>query len=227
MKIKLIGKSVQMKKKTVIFMAVVVILIISVIGFLISSANNIAVEFDDPLTNEITTPKTSDEIPEEISHKQMIQVYVTGCVKNPGIYEIEKGQIINDAITAAGGFTEDADININLVYKLYENVTLRIKSINETSDSFRSTGIEIIEGASGIIADPDQQSLSGSGTLININTANASLLSTLPGVGASTAKKIIEYREKNGDFKKIEDIMKVPGIKESKFSQIKTYITAD
>mgnify|MGYP002344732804 CR=1 FL=1 len=226
MKINLIGKKVQMKKKTVIFLTVAVVLFFSIIGYLISSANGISMDIEQPLPKETSAPRSSDAIPDETAKMQVIQVYVTGCVKNPGIYEIEKGQIINDVIDFAGGFTEDANKNINLVYKLYENVTLRVKSKSESHEQSIPSGLEIIH-ENGVISQSSTPETSQTGGLININTANASQLTALPGIGPSTAAAIVAYREGNGNFQKIEDIMNVSGIKENKFNQIKNYITVN
>ncbi len=222
MKINLIGKEIVLNKESVIILAIVSVLALTVTGYIITNLEN----------RLITVSEIQDHEPEQViqttaitEQKSMIQIYVTGCVVNPGIYELEKGQVIYDAITAAGGFTDEADRNINLVYKLYENVTLRIKSVNETQNVTKSTGIEIIKDHSDAILD--QNGGMSYGTLININTASVSLLATLPGIGDATAAKIVEYREQAGQFKKIEDIMNVPGIKENKFEQIKNYITIE
>ncbi|MGI6669772.1 MAG: helix-hairpin-helix domain-containing protein [Acetivibrionales bacterium] len=182
---------------------------------------------------------------------EYIKVYVVGCVKNPGIVTIEKGQLIDDAVKKAGGPTGDADLdNINMVYALNENVMLRIKSKSETAheaEAAKSNGTEPVTGrsaaGSGAVIIPG----SGSGAeitgddentgkstktsekkgLVNINTASIAELDTLPGIGEATAKEIISFREKNGGFKKIEDIMKVPRIKQNRFQSIKDYITVD
>jgi competence protein ComEA len=228
MKINIVGKKIQMRKKTVIFLTAALILFFSAIGYIMSVSTTFQIEdFEDPLENE-TEPDGSDNVQEETALKKTIKVYVTGCVKNPGIYELEEGQIIYDAIVLAGGFTEDANKNINLVFKLYENVTLRIKSIHERDGESMPSGLEIIDGDGGVIAGQDgHESSEESYKRININTANANQLATLPGIGPSTANAIVEYRRKNGPFQKIEDIMNVPGIKENKFSQIRNLITVE
>ncbi len=166
----------------------------------------------------------------EASQKaETIQVYVTGCVKNPGVITIEKGLIIEDAIEAAGGATEDADLeNINLVYILNKNVMLRIKSKSEDDAitiSEAGPGLDMIYDSAGAVSDYAGESNSNS--LININTASIIELQNLPGIGEQTAKNIIDFRNENGSFEKEEDIMKVPGIKENKFRSIKDFITVD
>ncbi|MCD6322807.1 MAG: helix-hairpin-helix domain-containing protein [Clostridiales bacterium] len=145
-----------------------------------------------------------------------IKIYVTGEVVTPGIVEIEKGATILDVVNACGGFTELASNNINLVYSLEKNVTLIIKA---KDDGGGATVLETPGDA--IIIDNENGLIDGK---ININHADAGALGLLPGIGEKTALDIIEYREQNGMFEKIEEIMNVPGIKESKFSKIKDYI---
>ena len=185
-----------------------------------------------------------------------IKVYVVGCVKKPGVITLKKGQIIDDAVRGAGGLTGDADAgSINMVYILNENVMLYICSKKELAGTTKAaaqkavgkssfltpaqdsstiqagTGARIITGSgsaavSGQSAGQGAAEAGGSGK-ININTASAAELDTLPGIGEATANDIISYREKNGSFKDIKDIMKIPRIKDSRFNAIKDLITVN
>jgi len=178
--------------------------------------------------------KGSIENDNEDTKTEEIKVYVIGCVRNPGIVTLKKGQLIDDAVKAAGGLTDDADIyNINLVYSLNENMMLRIKSknevneeVNEDEKSEEGKGVVIITDEGAAVNTAGQSTNSKSGK-ININTASVSELDTLPGIGIATANDIVAYREANGNFKSIEDIMKVPRIKENRFNNIKDFITVD
>ncbi len=149
----------------------------------------------------------------------MIKIYVTGEVVSPGIIEIEKGSTIQDAVDACGGFTENASCNINLVYRLDENVTLKIKP---ASDGGGAAVME--ESGDAVVIDDENGIIDGR---ININNADIASLCLLPGIGEKTAQDIIDYRESSGGFCTIEDIMEVPGIKESRFAKIKDLITVD
>lgn len=149
----------------------------------------------------------------------IIKVYVTGEVILPGIIEIEKGSTLLDAVEACGGFTEKASSNINLVYELDKNVTLVIKSKDDGG------GADVMEDAGDVILVSDENGLIDG--KININNADISSLSLLPGIGEKTAEDIIFFREVSGDFTCIEDLMNVPGIKESKFSKLKDLICVD
>lgn len=136
-----------------------------------------------------------------------ICVYVVGEVVNPGVYMLKDDARVCDAIDAAGGFTENAAKDyLNLASKISDGEKIVVYSIEQVQHS----------------EDMSEQS-----TLVNINTASADKLMTLPGIGQSRANDIIKYREKNGRFETIEDIMKVSGIKEAAFSKIEDLITVN
>lgn len=142
----------------------------------------------------------------------LICVYVCGSVQSPDVYYISAGKRIADAIKAAGGATEEAYLQaLNLAEVLSDGQRLYVPSYEEAS-----------EGADfQIQAD---MSASQSQGLVNINTADTDVLMSLPGIGQSKAQSIIAYREENGAYKAIEDIMNVSGIKEAAFSKIKDFI---
>ena len=145
-----------------------------------------------------------------------IIVHIDGEVVKPGIVCLPTEARITDAISAAGGLTELADTSkINLAYSLQDGQKIYIPSINDTQVE---TYIQNDAGDNVIVQD------SSSSSLININSATQSELDSLPGIGPSTASKIIDYRNKNGDFKNIEDLMNVSGIGEAKFNNIRDYI---
>ncbi len=147
---------------------------------------------------------------------EIIKMYIVGEVINPGIYEIEKGLILDDLIKMAGGLTDKAGEDINLVYLLEKNETIYIKSKED------SGGMEISKGDDWIAQASDEPVFVND--KININTADEKTLCQLDGIGPKTANDIIEYRNKYGPFESIEDIMKVPGIKNAKFEKIKKFI---
>lgn len=143
--------------------------------------------------------------------KEKIKVHIAGSVVNEGIIELEEGDRIADAIKEAGGTTSDANLNkINLAYKLQDGQKIYIPNQNEEDEQ---------NDNEDIITNINETNK------ININTATQTELEVLPGIGPSTAIKIINYRNTNGKFKKIEDIKNVPGIGESKFQNIEEQIT--
>lgn len=138
-----------------------------------------------------------------------ITVYITGEIQNPGLYELPKNARLNDLILVAGGTTTEAALdNYNLAAKLYDGQHIEIK--NNTDSKSANQLIETL-------IDP-------SSSLVNINEAGVEELDSLPGIGESKAKAIVQYRIENGPFEKIEDILNVPGIGEHTYSQFKDRI---
>lgn len=138
-----------------------------------------------------------EDEPEEVSSDLIIEI--KGAVKIPGIYIVNSNSLVKDVILIAGGLLNTADTtNINMVSPIYNNQMIYIP--------FTSNGGSIVNK-------------------ININTAGVSELQTLYGVGESKALNIIEYRNNNGLFRSIEEIMNVSGIGEDIFNKIKEIIT--
>lgn len=153
--------------------------------------------------------KTEEE--NTIDQQEDILVHITGCVQNEGVYELEENSRIKDVIEKAGGIKEDADLtNINLAEIIEDGTKIHIPSKNETQENIQAVNTNI--------------GSSSKTTKVNINTATQEQLETLPGIGSSTALKIIEYRKENGKFSSIEQIKEVSGIGESKYKKIKDYI---
>jgi competence protein ComEA len=143
-------------------------------------------------------------------------VYITGAVPRPGIYALPEGSRVQDGIAAAGGFLAEAQrTDINLAAFLIDGEKI---------------DIPFVEGGSPVLPTPIENSpvLPGPGSsteLIDINTASTFELETLPGIGPTTAQKIIEYRQQNGPFVSIEDIINVSGIGPGLYERIKDLIT--
>ena len=157
--------------------------------------------------DEAVAPSSSE--PEAVEVKTQVYVYVTGAVANPGVYSLDEGLRVCDAVEAAGGLTEDADastVNLARVLSDGEHIALPTKAEVETA---------LAQGSAGGAA---------ASSLVNINTADASALETLSGVGSATAQAIISDREQNGPFSTIEDLMRVDGIGEKKFAKLKDSI---
>lgn len=139
--------------------------------------------------------------------KTTITVHVCGQVLNPGVYTLKAGSRWNDAIGAAGGVTADAAADrLNLAAPLEDGIRIYVPSQEEGMLS----GLE-----SGEAAENDK---------ININLASISELCELPGIGESRAREIVAFREKNGSFQQVDDLLKVSGIKENILEKIKDYI---
>ena len=144
---------------------------------------------------------------------QPIVVHITGAVPRPGVYALPEGARVQDVISAAGGFLAEANKEfINLAQVLEDGERLEIP---------------YAEGFSPVIATPiPELIIPGSDSdLININTAASFELESLPGIGPTTAQKIIEYRDANGPFLSTEDIINVSGIGPGTYERIKDLIT--
>ena len=218
-KIKSFLEKLNIKQKIGLILAVLLIVILAFI-WLFSIYGN------DPPKNEM---KKSQESNNEVEFKlgikekenKTIMVDISGEIVTPGVVKLPEGSRIIDAITAAGGKTEDADLSkVNLAYIFDDGVQLYIPRYNEKLEK------EIVQTEPGVgIIQEGINTTSKKDSKVNINTANKEKLATLPGIGEGTAEKIIEYRSKTGKFKAIDEIKKIPGIGESKFKSLKDKIT--
>lgn len=154
-----------------------------------------------------------------------IVVDVDGAVAHPGLYKLPPDSRVQAALAAAGGLSPQADVHrINRAAKLHDGQKLYVLSQGESGPPQAASSGQGCEGqactsAEGGVAGSDTE---GQG-LVNINTANATQLTQLPGVGPAIAQKIIDYRTTNGPFTSVDDLTKVPGIGAAKLAQIKSH----
>lgn len=140
-------------------------------------------------------------------------VYVSGAVQQPQVVNVPPGSLVADALTAAGGPAPNADLDaVNLAAPLQNHQHVHIPARSSTSKT-------------GVTATPKVGTAPAPIALVNINTADAATLETLPKIGPSVAQRIIEYRQTHGPFQTIADIQKVSGIGPSIFAVIEPYIT--
>lgn len=173
------------------------------------------------------------------SYTSTIKVDIKGEIKNPGVYEVDLDKRVSDVIKLAGGITSNADTSVtNLSKKVTDEMVIIIYSKKEVQ-SFTET--KKVEDTKEIKCKNNEKLINDSCvsnsifsnkstsqnkvSMININTASIDELMNLSGIGESKAKSIVEFRTKNGKFKKIEDILNVTGIGESLFEKIKSNIT--
>ena len=146
-----------------------------------------------------------------------IRIHVAGAVVRPGVYDLDEDSRVDDAVEAAGGFLAEADKNVlNLAARLEDGERLDIPYVAGFVPDEEQGFVVISEGTPSPLA--------GDG-LVNINTASIEELDKLPGIGQTTATRIIDYRTANGPFASIEDIIKVPGIGPAAFEELKDLIT--
>jgi len=164
--------------------------------------------------SEIPDPGQSS-VQEETTDTVFVQV--SGAVRAPGVYELPAGSRVFEAIQSAGGMTDDAAADsVNQAVEVSDGDMIVLCTLQEWEQA-KSQQTELIGGdLSGPAQETDGR--------ININTADVTQLCTIPGIGESRAQSIVTYREQNGAFGAVEDIMKVSGIKDGLFQKIKDKI---
>ena len=144
-----------------------------------------------------------------------VVVHVLGAVRNPGVYELAATSRVVDAISAAGGVLDDAELAaVNLARTLVDGEQLYVPRIGETPP------VSAPDAASGGGA-----SGSANGGLVNLNTATLAELDTLPRIGPALAQRIIDYRTANGPFAAIDDLADVPGIGDATLEGLRALVT--
>lgn len=149
-----------------------------------------------------------------------VVVDVAGAVARPGVVTLDDGARVEDALAAAGGVIDGADLRgVNRAARLSDGQRVYVPLDGEAtpaiSDPFGGAGSGLDAGGGSALDAPQ---------LVNINSAGADELDALPGVGPSTARAIVEDREANGPFAMPEDLMRVSGIGEKKFAKLKSSI---
>ena len=177
--------------------------------------------YDVHSSPEVTSEPAASDAPrghEEAASEgeDVIFVHILGAVRKPGVYELRRGDRVYMAVEAAGGLMEDAaPLAVNEARLLVDGEQIAVPTLDEFNSAREAEAYAAAEagGTGGGLAK------------ININTADAGLLMTLKGIGEARASDIIAYREKNGGFSSVEEIMKVSGIKHSVYDGIRDMIT--
>lgn len=209
----------KLKKEQKIKIAITLFVIIIAIFYYIYSQNQKEIFFEESKQENEVQERT-----EETENKKII-VHVSGAVKNEGIVELEEGARVANAIEKAGGVRDDAYTkDINYALKLEDGMKIYVPTIEESKQEKEEVNINS-ESSNYIISSNNTKTNENSnGQKVNINNADESELDELPGVGPSTAQKIIQYRKENGEFKSIDELKNVSGIGEAKFQKIKDLI---
>lgn len=218
------------------------LVVIALSGYMVYMLNTKEECFCEPVTDLISLEEPSEEVVET----PPIYVEVKGAVNHPGVFEVNENNIINDVIALAGGLKNNAYTdNINLSKKVSDELVVYVftkeeykknSSSNNTHTNTSSTSSskesyqidEATKNNISIITSSNSETTTSQDTtskLININTASAQELTSLPGIGETKANNIVSYRTENGYFKTIEDLKNVSGIGDATFEQLKDYIT--
>ena len=213
----------MLNNKKIIIISVIIITILFLIYLIYKNNFNYSNEIN--LNEILQTEDTNKEIKQinnivtntiDATQNNEIIVHITGEVKKEGVIHLNKGDRIIDAIKKAGGETKQADLSqVNLAYELQDGQKIYIPNKNEKISKY----IVDENGNTNINSLNSKEE-----EKVNINTANQSELDSLPGIGPATAQKIIEYRNQNGNFKKIEDLQNVKGIGQAKYEEIRNNI---
>lgn len=173
-------------------------------------------ELSAPADNTTQSPEQNGPPAEN----EEIVVHVAGAVKKPGVVKIPRGSRVDDAVRAAGGFSSQADPDaVNLAQPLEDGVQVYVPRKGESV---------VVEGRVGAVEPsptPVRARSEGSTGKININTATAEQLESLPGIGPVTARAIVEYRRQNGRLHSVEELLEVRGIGEKRLEQIRPFVT--
>ena len=161
------------------------------------------------IAEQETAAETEHEL-QNVNSKTLIYVYVCGQVQTPGVYELAEGDRVYQAIDAAGGILSQGDATcLNLAEALRDGQKIYVPSYEEAAEWSETISVT-------------EQTEAGK---VNINQASKETLMTLSGIGESKADAIIRYRDEQGSFHSIEELMNVPGIKEGTYLKIKDRIS--
>lgn len=191
---------------------IVVLAIVIVVGSFYSFWQKNSVS--DSVTAGEVLAKGTKEREEKASE---IMVYISGAVQRPGVFKMDHHGRIIDVVTLAGGLTQEADVTkINMAQVLKDGMHIQVV---ERVVANASGGNVPLQGGKGGVNTGKGQGM------VNLNTADKSVLDTLPGIGPALAERIIEYRQTNGGFTEVEGLKKVPGVGGSKFEKLKDKVT--
>ena len=222
------------KYLNVLLFGVNILITVGLFGYLYYESNNNK-NINNNELNAISLEKSeNDEV-----ILDYIYVEVKGAVTSPGVYKLDSNQIINDVIALAGGFKKDAytnNINLSmhlkdemLIYVYTKNEYAKIETVKKEESNNILMQKEIINtclnNGESIIVTGEDITVVNKNDIVNINTASKEELTSLNGIGDAKANAIIEYRNSNGLFSSIEDLLKVSGISQSLYDKIKAYIT--
>lgn len=206
------------KKQKIIVIGILVLSLIIIIYYFYTQYHQLQKE--DFQQEEIEEANIMQK--EEIEAEEAIIIHISGAVEKEGIVKVKEGARISDVIEVAGGLKLEASLkNVNLAYMVEDGQKIYIPTKEEEKEQEEKEYTIIQDGNNN---DSTTKKEEGKGK-VNINQATQTELEGLPGIGSSTALKIIQYREENGKFQSIEDIKQVNGIGDAKYNQIKDGIS--
>lgn len=233
------------KKYLYIIICIIIIIIIFFITILFENKNTKKIEKNNFFDNIIqennieksaenkgnNTKEKNEKIEKSEEKNDIILIHIMGEINNPGVYSLNKGDRIITAVEKAGGVTQNADLmEVNLAYELSDGDKIIIpKKIENNEEKIqKNTILKNEESVENTVQKNNEKIIKNnkkSEFLINLNNASQTELELLDGIGPSIASQIIEYRNENGGFKKIDEIKNVKGISDLKYKKIQDKIT--
>ena len=198
-------------------------LVLAAVVLLARSDENAPIQIVLPTPEEPASPLIQGEIPLSApgSRKTEFKVYISGAVRNPGVYTLQPGDRLGDALAAAGGAVDGADLEaVNLARRVQDEAYYHVPRVGETP----RPAVETASAPPRPAASASSESAPDS-ALIDLNDAPLALLETLPGIGQVRAQAIVDYRERNGPLKSVEEITRVQGIGATTYEQIRDLVT--
>lgn len=210
----------MINEKVAYLKIVTLILFVAIAGFCYSCSRGQALEVSSLATVELSPSQSSEVLISEaetaVPEQEVCYVHICGEVNNPGVYEMEEGQRIYQVVERAGGYTDAAAADyLNLAGVVSDGMKLIVPKM-----------IDVQQENGMVMYESDMQDQSGAKSgKVNLNTASKEVLMSLRGIGEARAEDIMRYREEQGGFDSIEEIMNIPGIKNAAFEKIKDNIT--
>lgn len=217
----------QAKAKKLIF--ITILLTGCIITGLLSSNDK-----EKPLAGSSLLQSAQGAVTSKAAQAKTVRVQVSGAVLEPGIYDVPASCRVEEAITAAGGLTENADSErVNLVRKVRDGMQIRVpvKKAARTSSTQRKNAQATASysasstkkvGSTRAGAEKNNSAVQ----IVRINSASVSELQQLPGIGPALAQRIVETRSR-GRFASVEDLLRVPGIAKAKLAKLRDYVEVD
>jgi competence protein ComEA len=165
-----------------------------------------------------TPPATMGTTPGAAATAALVTVYASGAVQHPGVYTLPESARVAELLQLAGGPAPDADLD-------QVNLALRLHDEEQVFFPHRGTPLPAPAGAGPAPPTAAAGKATAPPTVINLNSAPAAALETLPGIGPALAARIVEYRTAHGRFTRIEQIQNVPGIGPKLFERMRAYLT--
>lgn len=196
-------------KKHFILIIIGLVIFISIVYMRYEQTKSFQLEDDDFIDVVAEQDEDLEQSNEFADDETTFIVDIKGEINRPGVYEVDQSARVNDVIHLAGGFTDEADENyINLAQKVQDEMVIIVPKVGETED------LPMISQTGSTSDEPK----------VNINQATKEELETLPGIGPAKAQAIIDYREENGMFEVVDDLLQVNGIGEKTLENLRDHI---